>query len=551
MAPLLLCGATLFAPSTVINTCEAGDCSPVLAGEVNPGAHTDVTIVSDSLAFTVMAGCCFPNGQINTIDISDKSNPQLLATLDVLDSFLQSVGHGEGDVLYVGGSQPGKLMSYDISDPTSPVQLDEVSLSAVPIDIHVHGDLAFVTEDAFGAAADFFHIIDISDPNNLSILWTTSVPWPDGPINDPYVDGTTLRVIIHEPEDLGGDPTVIRNYDITDPANPVLGEVWQVGTDQDLPIQTRARYMATSADGRYHYITAGTLELWVFDTQAPFGPEIVGVVSTGLLSSRITVAGDHAYIRGAFNSGSGQGFSVVDISDPTAPTVVGAFEDFDSGGGNPDRPLYVIGDHLYLTMNAQFEIWNVESCVPPLNDTPDAPEPVNDGDTIVASFAGASASGSSSCEPVGVDLFYEVTLTETSDVSVDTCGSQADTALALFDSLDNELQCALACTGDPCADVTACVEAPELAPGNYLIRVSQQNGARGSAPNDSFVMNVMVGALACPADIAEGDGAVNVFDLLELLAGWGSNGPGADLAEPNDVIDVFDLLTMLAEWGPC
>jgi len=55
----------------------------------------------------------------------------------------------------------------------------------------------------------------------------------------------------------------------------------------------------------------------------------------------------------------------------------------------------------------------------------------------------------------------------------------------------------------------------------------------------------------CPADIAEGDDQVNVFDLLELLAGWGGAGPGADLAEPSNVIDVFDLLELLAAWGPC
>lgn len=55
----------------------------------------------------------------------------------------------------------------------------------------------------------------------------------------------------------------------------------------------------------------------------------------------------------------------------------------------------------------------------------------------------------------------------------------------------------------------------------------------------------------CPADIAGDDDTVNVFDLLELLAGWGSNAPGADLAAPADVIDVFDLLELLAQWGPC
>jgi len=57
--------------------------------------------------------------------------------------------------------------------------------------------------------------------------------------------------------------------------------------------------------------------------------------------------------------------------------------------------------------------------------------------------------------------------------------------------------------------------------------------------------------VTCPADLTGEGNTVDVFDLLELLANWGSDGPGADLAEPNDVVNVFDLLELLASWGPC
>lgn len=76
---------------------------------------------------------------------------------------------------------------------------------------------------------------------------------------------------------------------------------------------------------------------------------------------------------------------------------------------------------------------------------------------------------------------------------------------------------------------------------------------------DDFVVEQTAGAVTvvyavapdCSADLANDDSLVNVFDLLELLAGWGSDGAGADLAEPNDLVDVFDLLALLAGWGPC
>jgi len=55
----------------------------------------------------------------------------------------------------------------------------------------------------------------------------------------------------------------------------------------------------------------------------------------------------------------------------------------------------------------------------------------------------------------------------------------------------------------------------------------------------------------CPEDLANNDGLVNVFDLLELLSNWGTDGPGANLDQPNDVVNVFDLLGLLSAWGAC
>ncbi len=60
----------------------------------------------------------------------------------------------------------------------------------------------------------------------------------------------------------------------------------------------------------------------------------------------------------------------------------------------------------------------------------------------------------------------------------------------------------------------------------------------------------------CPADLTNStagppDGAVDVFDLLELLSNWGTNGTGAAIANPSNIADVFDLLDLLAAWGNC
>jgi hypothetical protein len=53
----------------------------------------------------------------------------------------------------------------------------------------------------------------------------------------------------------------------------------------------------------------------------------------------------------------------------------------------------------------------------------------------------------------------------------------------------------------------------------------------------------------CPADI-DGNGVVDVSDLLTLLAAWGTADPDADL-DDSGTVDVSDLLLLLGAWGPC
>jgi len=54
----------------------------------------------------------------------------------------------------------------------------------------------------------------------------------------------------------------------------------------------------------------------------------------------------------------------------------------------------------------------------------------------------------------------------------------------------------------------------------------------------------------CPADI-DGDGAVGVNDLLDLLAAWGPNpGHPADITG-DGTVGIDDFLALLAAWGPC
>jgi hypothetical protein len=53
----------------------------------------------------------------------------------------------------------------------------------------------------------------------------------------------------------------------------------------------------------------------------------------------------------------------------------------------------------------------------------------------------------------------------------------------------------------------------------------------------------------CRADV-NGDGVVDVLDLLAVIAAWGNTGGPEDII-PDGIVNVLDLLAVIADWGPC
>ncbi|MCI0365335.1 MAG: dockerin type I domain-containing protein [Phycisphaerales bacterium] len=57
----------------------------------------------------------------------------------------------------------------------------------------------------------------------------------------------------------------------------------------------------------------------------------------------------------------------------------------------------------------------------------------------------------------------------------------------------------------------------------------------------------------CPADIAplpDGDGLVNVVDLLAVISNWGAAGGAADVTG-DGTVNIADLLAVISAWGVC
>ncbi len=74
--------------------------------------------------------------------------------------------------------------------------------------------------------------------------------------------------------------------------------------------------------------------------------------------------------------------------------------------------------------------------------------------------------------------------------------------------------------------------------------------AFGDPRDMAFRLYGSVTSPPCPADI-NGDGKVDVLDLLMVLAAWGMTGEIPEDINGDGTVDVLDLLELLAAWGPC
>ncbi len=78
---------------------------------------------------------------------------------------------------------------------------------------------------------------------------------------------------------------------------------------------------AFARSGNYLYVADGPAGLQVVDVSNPKKPKVVGSLVTGTYASSIAVSGNYAYV------GDNNSMLIVDVSTPTAPTLVGTFTD--------------------------------------------------------------------------------------------------------------------------------------------------------------------------------------------------------------------------------
>ena len=102
--------------------------------------------------------------------------------------------------------------------------------------------------------------------------------------------------------------------------------------------------------------------------------------------------------------------------------------------------------------------------------------------------------------------------------------------------------------------ITFSIDTDQLAPDIYSsqmpIEVSDEDLLGEQTGISMLTLHVeIIASEACEGDI-NGDGEVNVEDLLVLIGAWGGDDPAADI-DGNGTVGVGDLLLLIAAWGAC
>jgi hypothetical protein len=105
---------------------------------------------------------------------------------------------------------------------------------------------------------------------------------------------------------------------------------------------TTGNNWGVTVSGNHAYLAKGGNGLQVIDVSDPTSPTLAGSYNTTGDSRAVAVSGDHAFV-----ADGGSGIQVIDISDPTTPTLDG---NYDTPGWALD--IVISGDHAFMAGGA-------------------------------------------------------------------------------------------------------------------------------------------------------------------------------------------------------
>lgn len=257
-----------------------------------------------------------------------------------------STGTGTGTATSAALSASPKVIASGVATPSSPVVVGTVAVGTSPRGIAVAGRYVYTAN--YGESK--MSAVDVSMPTAPETLG--NVATGSGPM------GVAISGRYAYTANYGASTVSALNLSI--PGHPTALGSFTVG----------ANSRAIAIAGRYLYVAYGASGFSVIDVASIPGYVVTGSVAVGANPSSIAVSGRYAYVANAGDST----VSVVDVSTPTAPSVVGSVS-LDTGYVDPSPTgIAVSGRYAYTANsgNSSFSVVDIS--------TPSAP-------SLLATFA--------------------------------------------------------------------------------------------------------------------------------------------------------------------
>ncbi len=314
-----------------------------------PGMVEDITL-SGNYAFVANS-----DAGLQVVDFSTPSVPKLVGFYDT-PGISAGVEISGANAFVADGD--GGLLILDISTPKSPILLSATSLGGSAQDIAVNGGFAYVVFP--GALV----IVDVTNPSTPIVRGQVTLP--DSVSRSLAVSGTRvfvanfgggLRIIDvsnpDAPTDLGRAPSVVYPLSVAVSGNLVLaGSAFNSIAVSSYSGGTMTFLGATygvgsgnyklAVAGSRAYVPGGSKGFSIVDVSIPSSPSLSGSFSgrSGVYGS-VSLSANYAY---ACVDGVVSGLKIFDVANPALPIQVGQYD----GGGGSDGQVLVTNGVAYL-----------------------------------------------------------------------------------------------------------------------------------------------------------------------------------------------------------
>ena len=300
------------------------------------------------------------------LDVTDPTNPIHLGncTTNYVAGDAARDVVVDGDTAFVANNQGG-LSVVDVTDPSNPIRIGERDTAGTSIKLAVAGDYVYVADEANGLV-----VIDISNPlvPTIAATFSTGISSATNIVvegNYAYVSDINNGIIVvnvtdpSTPEFVGSwiksdvsDACVYGDYlyvtDINDGLSVV--NITDLSTPELIyTIAISGVVQAIDIDGYYVYLACSNGGFQVVQI-ADVSPNLAGSVNTPGFAYDVFVSGDYAYVA----DGNVRGLEILNITDPYTPTSAGFYN---LAGSTND--VFINGSYAYVVNLANFYVIDI------------------------------------------------------------------------------------------------------------------------------------------------------------------------------------------------